>query len=230
MRSRTQAWCCAVVLATLLVAVAQADDCSTKIVPLFNGKNLDGWTYHLVDPNVKMSDVWRVEDGVLICKGEPTGYLATKESFKDFRLVVEWRWPADKKPGNSGVLLRISGEPIGFMPRCVEAQLKHGSAGDIWAFRGFKLTGPEDRLRKVAGHQELGDFVGVGKSEDAEKAPGQWNTYVITLVGDKMTVEVNGKKLAEACGLDETAGPIGLQSEGGEIHFRKVELTPLCDK
>ena len=221
-------------LGTLLVAVvvlsivgaAQAED-QKAAKALFNGKNLDGWSYHLVDPNVKMEDVWRVEDGVLICKGAPLGYLVTKEAFKDFCLVVEWRWPAGKEAGNSGVLLRISGEPIGFMPRCVEAQLKHGSAGDIWAFRGFSLTGPADRPRKIENHKELGTFVGVGKSKNAEKEQGEWNQYVIKLVGDTMTVEVNGERLSEASGLDVAAGPIGLQSEGGEIHFRKVELIPL---
>lgn len=213
-----------------LVGAAQAEDQKPGAKSLFNGKNLDGWSYHLVDPNVKMEDVWRVEDGVLICKGSPLGYLVTKDSFKDFCLVVEWRWPAGKEAGNSGVLLRISGEPIGFMPRCVEAQLKHGSAGDIWAFRGFSLTGPEDRLRKVENHKELGTFFGVGKSKNAEKEQGEWNRYVIKLVGDRMTVEVNGEQLSEASGLDVVSGPIGLQSEGGEIHFRKVELIPLDAK
>jgi len=218
----------AVVVLSVVGAVRAEDQKAAKA--LFNGKNLDGWSYHLVDPNVKMEDVWRVEDGVLICKGAPLGYLVTKEAFKDFCLVVEWRWPAGKEAGNSGVLLRISGEPIGFMPRCVEAQLKHGSAGDIWAFRGFSLTGPADRLRKVENHKELGTFVGVGKTKNAEKEQGEWNRYVIKLVGDKMTVEVNGERLSEASGLDATAGPIGLQSEGGEIHFRKVELIPLETK
>ncbi len=214
-----------VVLST--VGAAQAADQQPGTKALFNGKNLDGWSYHLVDPNVKMEDVWRVEDGVLICKGAPLGYLVTKDAFKNFCLVVEWRWPTGKEAGNSGVLLRISGEPIGFMPRCVEAQLKHGSAGDIWAFRGFSLKGPADRLRKVENHKELGSFVGVGKSKNAEKEQGQWNRYEIRLVGDKMTVDVNGERLSEASGLDVVAGPIGLQSEGGEIHFRKVELIPL---
>lgn len=62
-----------------------------KAVALFNGENLDGWEIHLVDPDVKIEDVWSVADGVLVCKGEPLGYLATKDSFKNFRLVLEWR-------------------------------------------------------------------------------------------------------------------------------------------
>lgn len=54
-------------------------------------------------------------------------------------LSFEWRWAPGSEPGNSGVLLRIAGEPETFMPKCVEAQLKHGSAGDIWAFYGAGL-------------------------------------------------------------------------------------------
>jgi hypothetical protein len=219
----------AVLVATLTLTMTCSLVAADQGVALFNGKNLDGWAYHLVDPNVRMADVWRVENGVLICKGSPLGYLVTKESFKSFKLIVEWRWAPGKEPGNSGVLLRISSDPIGFMPRCAEAQLKHGSAGDVWGFRGFPVTGAAERLRKIENHKELGTFVGVGKLKDAEKQPGQWNQYVIMMVGDKLTLEVNGEPINAATGCDVVAGPIGLQSEGGEIQFRTVKLTPIAE-
>lgn len=198
-----------------------------NVVRLFDGKSLDGWAHHLVDPDVKMEDVWSVQDRVLVCKGEPLGYLYTKGEYKNFRLMLQWRWAPGKKPGNSGVLLRITGEPIGFMPKCLEAQLKNGSAGDIWAFRGFQLTGPKDRLREVKGNPALGDFPGVAAMKNLEKEPGQWNSYQIVLRGDKMTVRVNGEKVNEATGCGVVAGKIGLQSEGAEIHFRRIRLIPL---
>lgn len=224
---RPAAWYAPLVASLCLVCCSAPAADAAKTVELFNGRTLDNWTCHVVTPGVKLDDVWQVKEGVMVCKGEPLGYLATKDSFKDFELSLEWRWAPGQKPGNSGVLLRISSPPVGFMPRCVEAQLKSGSAGDIWAFRGFKLTGPADKLRKVEKHKELGDFVGVGKLQAAENEPGQWNTYVITLDGDRMTVVVNGRKVNEATGCDVVAGPIGLQSEGGEIHFRNVTLRPL---
>ena len=49
----------------------------------------------------------------------------------------------------------------------------------------------------------------------------------ITLDGSDLTVLVNGKEVNRAWDCETTKGPIGLQSEGGEIHFRKVILTPL---
>lgn len=215
------------ILLTSLGALASAADCCNDVL-LFNGKSLDGWACHLVDPSVKMADVWRVEDGVLICKGEPLGYLVTKDSFEDFELIVEWRWTPGKQPGNNGVLLRICGEPIGFMPKCFEAQLKHGSAGDIWAFRGTRITGPAERVRTVENHKVLGTFFGTPALKNAEKEAGQWNEYRITFRGDRLTVAVNGEQVNEATGCDQVAGPIGLQSEGGEIQFRTVRLTRLA--
>ena len=129
----------------------------SKPVKLFNGQNLDGWDCFLIEPDVKMEDVWSVEDGLLVSKGEPLGYLFTKKEFTNFRLTVEWRWAPGGEPGNSGVLLRIVGDAVSFLPKCVEAQLMHGSAGDIWAFYGAKVQGDKERFKKIEDHKKLGD-------------------------------------------------------------------------
>ena len=197
-------------------------------VDLFDGKSLAGWEYYLVEPDVKMDDVWSVADGLLVCKGEPMGYLATKKDFTNFRLVVEWRWAPGKPAGNSGVLMRITGEPKA-LPKCVEAQLKAGSAGDIYGFHGFQVKGDAARARTSEGEM-IGKLSGVSKIKGNEKEPGEWNKYEITLSGGNLTLLVNGEKVNEATDLDVVAGKIGLQSEGGEVHFRTVQLIPLDDK
>ncbi len=207
---------------SLFVLLTTAVDVSGEEVKLFNGKDLSGWEHFLVDESVKMEDVWSVEDGILICQGKPGGYLCTNREYESFKLVVEWRWPG--KPSNSGVLMRITGKPS-MLPNCVEAQLKSGDAGDIYGFKGFKVQGDKARwfhLPKIAG-----GLMGLKKIEGSEKEPGEWNKYEITVDGDKITTIVNGKKVNDATGCDVRAGKIGLQSEGGEIHFRTVTLTPL---
>jgi len=73
----------------------------------------------------------------------------------------------------------------------------------------------------------IGKLSGVTKIKGNEKTPGEWNRYDITLRGGHVTVLANGEKVNEATGLDVVAGKIGLQSEGGEIHFCTVRLTPL---
>lgn len=185
----------------------------------------------LVDPDVAVEEVWSVADGILVCQGEPLGCLHTKASYQDFELSLEWRWAPGTEPGNSGVLLRIaalpvSGEPVSFLPKCVEAQLKHGDAGDLYGFFGASLNGDPDRLKTVES-QKIGTYQALPKLRALEKAPGEWNRYEIRVDGAEVTVTMNGELVNEGRGLEELAGPIGLQSEGGEIHFRNIELRDL---
>jgi hypothetical protein len=212
--------------ALLWICSSRAEE-KPKVVNLLAGDSLDGWECFLVDSDVKKEEVWSIKEGVLICRGEPLGYLYTKEKFKNFKLTLQWRWAPGSEPGNSGVLLRITGDAISFLPKCAEAQLKSGSAGDIWGFYGFQLKGDADRLRVIKDHQQLGNFQGVGRIKGNEKEPGQWNTYEITMNEGCLNVVINGEQVNEATDCDVVAGSIGLQSEGGEIHFRKIRLVPL---
>lgn len=190
-------------------------------VNLFNGKDLSGWEHFLTE-DVKQEDVWSVEEGILVCQGKPGGYLCTKEKYKNFQLVVEWRWPAE--PGNSGVLMRITGKPA-MLPNCVEAQLANGSAGDMYGFQGFKIDGEESR--RFDNPNFAGGLRGLKKVKGNENKPGEWNKYEITAKDGTITLLVNGEQVNEAVDCDVRDGQIGLQSEGGVIHFRKVQLTML---
>jgi hypothetical protein len=221
----------AAALAAVLLPVAAA--AQPPGVRLFNGKDLSGWSPFLVDPKVPAADVWSVQDGVLVCKGEPLGYLYTNAEYTSFRLIVEWRWAPGAaarlgKAPNSGVLMRVNGEPKPKgVPRTYEAQLQAGNAGDLYGFWGMPLEGPAERRREAKGHELLGDMVGFRKIEPAENPEGEWNTYDITLDGPSLVVLINGKKVNEAKGALVLPGRIALQSEGGEIHFRRVEIWPI---
>lgn len=227
---RISLFCSLIALLALMIAPLSAEEkCVADVkepVELFNGKDLSGWSCFLVDEDAKMEDVWSVKDGILICKGEPHGYLATDKCYENFRLVAEWRWAPGKEPGNSGVLMRITGEEM-MLPNCVEAQLKSGDAGAMYGFQGFKIDGPAERKTETKGHKLGGDLTGLKKLEAAENAPPEWNRYEITVSGDKIAIKVNGKKVNEAFGCDERCGKIAVQSEGGEIHFRKISLQPV---
>jgi hypothetical protein len=221
----------ALAAALLLAVVAPRPSHAADPIPLWNGKDLSNWTFFLVDPKARMADVWSVRDGMIVCKGEPLGLLLTKDNYTSFRLVVEWRWApgtvvTPEKTPNSGVLLRINGE-MRQIPRAIEAQLRSGDAGDLYGFWGMKVNGDPARAKSAAGNPVLGDMTGVSKAKGAENPVGEWNRYEIVLDGTKLDVSVNGTKVNSATVADVIAGPIGLQSEGGEIHFRKVELQPL---
>jgi hypothetical protein len=201
---------------------------SLKTTGLFNGRNLDGWTHVLADPSVPRDAVWSVMDGILICKGTPLGVLHTKRAFTNFRLVLEYRWAPGTPPGNSGILTRING-PSRALPRCAEVQLQHGNAGDVLGLQGMNVAAGQPRFFEVKAHKIAGDIAGANKTLDAEKPAGEWNRIEVLADGANYTVWMNGQQINQVTGVEVVAGPLGLQSEGGEIQFRNVVLTPLPD-
>ena len=196
-------------------------------IDLLADRSLANWNHLLVDKALNKADVWHVdEQGVLICKGQPLGYLATSQSYQNFNLSLEWRWAPGTEPTNSGVLLRIAAPPETFLPKCVEAQLQHGKAGDLYGFFGANINAEAERL-KIIESPKIGTFKAVPRLTGTEKPAGEWNHYEITAKGDTVELKINGELVNKAHGIDVLAGPIGLQSEGSEIHFRNIRLTPL---
>ncbi len=217
MRSTKLTVVCALAALLLAGALAQPEEKKGEEIALFNGKDLSGWTAYLRGEGAKAEDVWSVQDGVLHCKGKPVGYLRTREKYTNFILKLEWRWPNDSKPGNSGVLLRIVGEDK-VWPKSIEAQLMNHNAGDFFTIGGFQFKTDPERFkgRRTAKMHPTN-----------EKEQGEWNEYVIEVDGGDVTLTVNGLVQNKATDAEVVPGYIGLQSEGAPIEFRNVRLVPL---
>lgn len=185
-------------------------------VSLFNGRDMTGWQAFLPNGGTK-DDVWSVtDDGVMICKGRPIGYIYTDDKYDNFVIKLEWRFDPAKGAGNSGVLVRMVGEHK-VWPKSVEAQLHSGSAGDFWNIGNFAMKTDESRTNGR----------NTKKTHRNELPLGQWNEYEIICDGGHIVLNVNGETLNHAWDVEEVAGPILLQSEGAEIHFRNIRLAPI---
>jgi hypothetical protein len=184
------------------------------------------WKHFSEEPQSKLSEVWQLRDGVLSCRGTPKGYLYLDHNFTDFILRLEWRWPEAGKPGNGGVLFRISG-PDKVWPRSLEAQINAGQAGDFWGLDGFALDGPSERM-KTLDQAQSGRLTNLKRTADLEKPAGQWNEYEIIARGPTVTLRINGQEVNRATGCDTHPGRICLTAEGDAIHFRNVRLQPLA--
>ena len=183
----------------------------SKKIMLFNGKDLSGWKLFIPDEAIDVDEIWSVKNGVVHCKGKPNGYMRTKAEYTNYKLHLEWRWTAE--PSNSGVLLHSSGEDK-VWPRCIEAQLKGGSAG---------IT-VDGRDRQDVNKQ----FVSVKKKQQSsERQAGQWNRYDIYCNQDAIRCFVNGTLQNAGTNATDTSGWICLQSEGGPIEFRNIYIEPL---
>jgi hypothetical protein len=141
---------------------------------------------------------WEVVDGQLTACGEPTGYLTSDRSYKDFVLSIEFRCGADT---NSGVFVRSPQESGGY-----EVQ--------IWR-------------QQPAGYN-TGAIVGTAKTarEYAFKAD-QWNRYQITAVGDHLVVELNGETTLDIHDAKFPDGQLRLQYQQFPIAFRNIKIRPL---
>ena len=104
-------------------------------------------------------------------------------------------------------------------------QLANGNAGDLLGLKGFPIAGGQPRWFEKDS-AVAGKISGVKKAAAAEKPAGEWNRVEIEAREDRYTVRLNGQLVNEVSGVEVRAGPIGLQSEGGEVHFRGVMLTP----
>ena len=135
-------------------------------------------------------------------------------------LKLEWRFnPVTKQAGNSGVLLRVVG-PDKVWPKSVEAQLQSGAAGDFWLIDNARLDTRPDLVDQGTPRHRV-------RTKTNEKPIGEWNEYEITVVGGMVSLKVNGEVLNEGTNAEEVPGKIALQSEGSEIHFRNIRLTPI---
>jgi hypothetical protein len=141
---------------------------------------------------------WEVVDGLLTACGEPTGYLTSDQSYRNFVLSIDFRCGEET---NSGVFVRSPKESGGY-----EVQ--------IWK-------------QQPAGYN-TGAIVGTGKTaRDFTFKADQWNTFVITADGDHITVALNGETTLDIHDAKFPEGHIRLQYQQFPIAFRNIKIRPL---
>jgi Domain of Unknown Function (DUF1080) len=207
--------------------IASAADATPPpgFVALFDGKDLSGWKIPEGD-----NGHWKVVDGVIDydarseAKGEKS--LWSEKSFGDFILRIDWRMKTDE-PGylwtvpvlgadgnpkkdadgkeikqqiedvDSGIYLRGSDKaqvniwrwPVG--------------SGEVWGYRTDRQMSPEVRAA-------------VTPKKNADRPRGEWNTFEITMKGDRLWVKLNGEEVISDAQLPGVPreGPIALQHHG----------------
>lgn len=116
-----------------------------QVIKLYNGKDLSGLKTWLKD--TKHADprhVFQVNpDGILHISGDGYGYVATDREYRDYHLIVEYKWgektDGSKTVRNSGILLQGTGpdgSANGTWMASIECQLAQGCVGDLIVIRG----------------------------------------------------------------------------------------------
>ncbi len=195
-------------------------------VDLFNGKDLENW----VDVNTSPK-TWRVENGILICSGKPIGVMRSKKQYENFVLVIEWKHM--EAGGNSGIFLWSDAIPKGRLPKGMEVQMLELQ----WPYINRKRNGEPNHLGYVSG-----ELFGAGGMRAIPENPrgsrsmsyemrcrgkGEWNRYVVVAVDGTVKLSINGKFVNGIREADLRKGYLCLESEGAEIHFRKIQIMEL---
>ena len=165
---------------------------------LFNGKNLDGW-------NIHGTELWYVENGLLICESGPDkgyGYLSTEKFYDDFDLTVEFKQEAN---GNSGVFIRSTFEGTKVSGWQVEVAPPGSDTGGVYESYG------------------RGWLIKPDKEKDKVLKMGKWNKMRIRVVGNQIQSWLNGTSMIslEDEMIGKGKGSIALQiHDGGGIKVR----------
>ena len=201
---------------------------------LFDGKSLAGWkgvtTEEQFDrPWVRqaatpekraemqakadalMRQHWAVRDGALFFDGKKGGYsLATAKDYKDFEMYADWR------------ILCITGDS-GIYPRGV-CQIQIWDAHNMWHLGSGGLYNNKVNERHAM--------------SIADREAGDWNRFYVKMVGDRVTVRLNGVTVVDDIPLENAnakkfPGPIPaieqieLQCHGDPLEFRNLYIREL---
>lgn len=201
---------------TLVLLMIIAYGCSNSSEPIFNGKDLSNWKLVVDDDNVNPEEVFYVEDGIINIKGQPFGYMYTKNEYKNFTLNLEYRWK--EAASNSGIFVMVQDKEKPF-PKTVECQLHAGDAGDFVMILGAEL----EEYVVPEGTERPQYPVLAKRAPSSEKPVGEWNKVKITAENGVITVYINDV-LQNSATSKVTKGNLALQSEGGGIQFRNITI------
>lgn len=196
-------------------------------VSIFNGEDLTGWQGLVQNPiaRAKMSDKalaaaqakadkkmhenWSVQNGVIVFDGKGDN-LCTKKMYGDFEMLVDWRIT---KEGDSGIYLRGTPQVQIWDTSLVQVGAQVGSGG----------------LYNNQKHESKPLVV-------ADNPVGEWNTFRIKMVGDKVTVHLNGVLVVDNVTMEnywDRSMPIfpkeaiELQAHGNDLAFRNLYVREL---
>ncbi|MBP5771095.1 MAG: DUF1080 domain-containing protein [Bacteroidaceae bacterium] len=197
----------------------------------FNGRDLTGWKGLVENPiereqmtplqlaekqlvaDQRMRDDWKVEDGLLAYIG--TGYdnICTVEQYGDFEMLVDWRLDPNGKEPDAGIYLR--GTP--------QVQIWDIARTNVGAQVG------SGGLYNNQKNKSIPNCV-------ADNKLGEWNSFYIRMVGNLVTVRLNGILVVDNVPLENywdrkrpifPVEQIELQAHGSKVYYRDIYIKRL---
>ncbi|MDD2727402.1 MAG: DUF1080 domain-containing protein [Proteiniphilum sp.] len=196
-------------------------------VSIFNGKNLDGWK-GLVENPIKRAAMsqkelaaaqvkadreaardWKVVDGNILFDGTGYNNLCTDKQYGDIEMLIDWKLYEGPEP-DAGIYLRGTPQVQIWDTARVNVGAQVGSGGLY-----NNTQNPSKPLRL------------------ADQKVGEWNTFRIRMVGERVTVWLNGELVTDNVILEnywDRSKPIfpieqiELQAHGSRVAYRDIMI------
>lgn len=216
------------------------DSLPAGFTPLFDGRTWANWQHE-----AHLDGVWEIADGIIRLRTDEPPRIAGKDynlsttnKYKDFVLLIDWRltgtpvvkphqWLMDDGQfhtdaagkvtmkdnltwGDSGIYLR------GVRAAQVNIWCQPCGSGEVGTkFKDTEAT-KEERMKTMP-------------SARADKGPGEWNRFSITLRGDHVDVTLNGVDIIQGARVKQipAEGPITLQNHKDGVEFRRIFIKEL---
>jgi hypothetical protein len=214
------------VLAAFLLAAAPLAG-QEGVLQLFNGRDLSGWKIPPGD-----NGHWKVVDGVIDYDAESESTaddksLWTEREFGDFVLKVDWRIKSTPYTNPNVTIVRSDGTdkkgPDGKTIRIAVPDSDSGvyvrgsnkSQINIWS---WPVGSGEVYGYRTDAKMPAAVRAGVTPSKNVDRDIGEWNSFEITMRGDRLTVVLNGERVIDNAQLPgvPARGPIALQHHGAK--------------
>ncbi len=184
--------------------------------PVFDGQTWTGWSGPV--------DEYEIADGAIRCRPGRGGTIFTTEEFGDFQARFRFKLPPG---GNNGLAIRYPGEGDTAYAGMCELQVLDDGAKQYAELQPWQYHGSAYGM--------------VPSKRGYQRAPGTWNTEVVTVVGGRVQVELNGTAILDAdlWALEKTAdgkehpgrmrarGHFGFAGHGDAVEFREIEIRRL---
>jgi hypothetical protein len=207
-----------------LQSTTEAGQAKERWVPLFNGRNLDGW-YTFLQKHGMNGDpdhVITIEDGAIHLYKDASdgsqvvmGYIATDREYGNYHLRLQYRWgtkkfePRYKLKRDAGLYYHIIG-PDAVWPRSLQFQVEQTNVGDLIALHGIAVdtwSDPKTRTEAMPTYQSPkqggeprvlgGRGIAYQKRLPGELELDDWNTVEVIARGDTTVHILNGQVVNE---------------------------------
>lgn len=203
----------------------------TGFVSIFNGKDLSGWKGLVENPIVRakmkpaqlekaqkkadenMRRDWKVENGMLVFDGSGYDNLCSEKQYGDFEMYIDWMLDPAGPEADAGIYLRGTPQVQIWDTSRVNVGAQVGSGGL------YNNAVNESKPSKVA-----------------DNKLGEWNSFYIKMVGDRVTVVLNGEKVVDDVILENywdrklpifPVEQIELQAHGSKVYYRNIYVKEL---